>query len=102
MLWKVCAQVETSVTDERGQTWTGSVGLPVFYVDALYPMEAGQIAVRVITEGRTLTGPAHYTMCHADGGDPVHSGHILREEDEVPMGTGAIFRLVPERVVPLV
>lgn len=89
-MWKVQAHFDVS---------EGALHVPTFYVEASSTMEAGERAVRVLTEGRALSGPAHYSLfCEETYRES--SGHILREEDEMVPSNGVIFRLEPEQVVP--
>lgn len=97
-VWKIVAQAET-----RNGEWTGSVQVPEFYVDVYGAHAAQETAVRVLTEGRTVQGPIHFTMTEVNNPRSVVVVTVIREGDELPeVSVGVVHKLVPERVVPVV
>lgn len=77
--------------------------MPTFYVDEVYGAHAAQeTAVRILTDGRTLQGPLHFTMWEVDSPDDVIAVSVVVEGMAVPKYASVVHKLVPERIVPVV
>lgn len=101
-MWKIVGQAETLTVDKSGE-WRGTRQLPEFYVDEVCSAHAAQeTAVRILTDGRTLQGPIHFTMWEVDSPNDVIAVCVVAEGMPVPEYASVVHKLIPERVVPVV
>lgn len=98
-MWRMIGQQETS----HGE-WSGSVQVPMFYVDTHSLSGAVSKAVDVLWEGRNPSGPLHLEIVecnselHAVPGARIRSFTIVRDGDEMPEGRAVVCRLVLGRL----